>query len=967
MVEEDGSGEARNSLLLMPPEVICDDMAGALEESPARAHYAAVRLRLRGQKDAATACVKVETLPCAVTVARDGAEEVKVLKKKLWHMAREKTKLEQSCEGAIRGIKSNVKARSREALRALASMSQELELAGSQMRRLRHDNNYLRKVKYTQENTIEDLAQRLADAEKRAAHAEAAARASDRTAALASAACTKATAAYKARAGAFVEMKQERRKHRADMLALQRGADASAALVDAGQQQAADLRQRADAAEARERETRELARAAESSVAEAHIEIAVHAQVGEGLYKEIATMDSELNQSKATLEKARAKIAELDDRVKELTPPEFYELEDATSSRSQRRWVQQDINFLTNVFSERTWRVDDVARALADAGLLTSIFDSKEVWTLRLRWLDNEMKILSEEQWSVDNTIGLMIDAVLSFGDLQRLRMAFSLAYSADHDRAMHKVWVTCPKAAEPDDASPSTDAADSRLRKSRFPFVRLPEPIAPVEKVRKRFKELEADLKIEISDDGRIATHRFMDRLLALHEEHKALGLIHPACGTTPELAHNVTYALDAFPVEAISVEHSGIFSSSLVVPSQSEDFFRVIAAATIKENNAELNRMHAMRKVDVDFNRVSTSGFAKGTDGKRIYFNLLICCDKKAVEVLRGCSPGCAWCICGRENRLASAWPVRNEPKTWAQALKALTKVCTGAFPEVWDIYAWAHLALPGEKVPAYCNVCKKKPYKDEAEYKAHLKEIVAMRRDTSKEGKARWKAKRAAHAGLHHGQYLHEASNFMYKMINCIPEVMHLDGLNVAKQSWTKGAVVLLNEYMQEVASGFFKGMGVKLDVKTKPDGRAGTAWFKASVWAELVHGFDNVPGGLPGWFSSLLFFVGQDFVAKQGAFVASQAAADATTDEVMKRAFGVKGQNLLDCARLFDAYKDWHDALHMDTPDAGAREKVALELALTANRLMVLFKAVAKETGKTWVFHIALFIVPRTVHK
>ena len=43
MVEEDGSGEARNSLLLMPPEVICDDMAGALEESPARAYYAAVR------------------------------------------------------------------------------------------------------------------------------------------------------------------------------------------------------------------------------------------------------------------------------------------------------------------------------------------------------------------------------------------------------------------------------------------------------------------------------------------------------------------------------------------------------------------------------------------------------------------------------------------------------------------------------------------------------------------------------------------------------------------------------------------------------------------------------------------------------------------------------------------------------------------------------------------------------------
>ena len=83
--------------------------------------------------------------------------------------------------------------------------------------------------------------------------------------------------------------------------------------------------------------------------------------------------------------------------------------------------------------------------------------------------------------------------------------------------------------------------------------------------------------------------------------------------------------------------------------------------------------------------------------------------------------------------------------------------------------------------------------------------------------------------------------------------------------------------------------------------------------------------------------------------------------------MKRAYGTKGQNILDCARLFDSYKDWHDALHMDTPDDAARENAAFRLAITANRLMVRFKTVAKETGKTWVYHIALFIVPRTVRK
>ena len=88
---------------------------------------------------------------------------------------------------------------------------------------------------------------------------------------------------------------------------------------------------------------------------------------------------------------------------------------------------------------------------------------------------------------------------------------------------------------------------------------------------------------------------------------------------------------------------------------------------------------------------------------------------------------------------------------------------------------------------------------------------------------------------------------------------------------------------------------------------------------------------------------------------------QQTADASSDEVLKRAYGIKGENLLEVARLFDAYKDWHDALHLETPDEEAREKVALRLAITANRMVIRFKAVAKETGKTWVYHIALFIV------
>ena len=114
------------------------------------------------------------------------------------------------------------------------------------------------------------------------------------------------------------------------------------------------------------------------------------------------------------------------------------------------------------------------------------------------------------------------------------------------------------------------------------------------------------------------------------------------------------------------------------------------------------------------------------------------------------------------------------------------------------------------------------------------------------------------------------------------------------------------------------------------------------------------------------AAFLYHIGADFLKKQAGFAASTAAG-ASAEEIMRNAFGVKGQQLLDTARLFDAYKEWHDTLHLATPDAAARERAALQAAIAGNRMMIAFKAVAKETGKTWVFHIALYIVPRSVHR
>ena len=167
------------------------------------------------------------------------------------------------------------------------------------------------------------------------------------------------------------------------------------------------------------------------------------------------------------------------------------------------------------------------------------------------------------------------------------------------------------------------------------------------------------------------------------------------------------------------------------------------------------------------------------------------------------------------------------------------------------------------------------------------------------------------------------------------------------------------------MRELSTNYFAGMGFKLDVKLKANGQSGTAWFKASVLNELVHGSTKVPGGLAPWMATLLFYAGEDFLEKQTALKPLPNGARDDPLTVLTKRYGLKGQQLFNAASLWDAYKEWHDTTFMATFSAEAREAVALRMAVAANSMTEKFKVVAKESGKTWIFHIALFIAPHQV--
>ena len=144
------------------------------------------------------------------------------------------------------------------------------------------------------------------------------------------------------------------------------------------------------------------------------------ARANEAIAAEKSEAEHRLSASSCALALAAETVCSLQEQVARLQPPQFSQVGLGESDRSRRRYTQIDVEYLERVLTERSWRPLDVTKALEKAGMLKEIFDSPQLWKMRLTWLGKEMDKLKETQWSVESTMGLMIDAVMSYGDLQK-------------------------------------------------------------------------------------------------------------------------------------------------------------------------------------------------------------------------------------------------------------------------------------------------------------------------------------------------------------------------------------------------------------------------------------------------------------------------------------------------------------------------------------------------------------------
>ena len=91
-----------------------------------------------------------------------------------------------------------------------------------------------------------------------------------------------------------------------------------------------------------------------------------------GLVQELV---KELALSRGNVERLQQKL----DEALTLAPPPFVDLASMQSDRSRRRTIQNDVEFLEEIFSQRQWRPCDIARALESTGLLQDVCESRQV------------------------------------------------------------------------------------------------------------------------------------------------------------------------------------------------------------------------------------------------------------------------------------------------------------------------------------------------------------------------------------------------------------------------------------------------------------------------------------------------------------------------------------------------------------------------------------------------------------
>eukprot|EP00965_Chrysotila_dentata_P263425 6214828-Pleurochrysis_carterae.AAC.2 len=198
--------------------------------------------------------------------------------------------------------------------------------------------------------------------------------------------------------------------------------------------------------------------------------------------------DFQEREAEAEIQKWKQAEKEARSKARQYKPPQPHAWESLTEGGE--RWARKvDIDFLMSILSEREWRASDVSTALHRVGLLGEVFDSCEVWTMRIAWMNQVLDRMEQEHWNSDLTASVAVAMNLYTRNLDEIRKLTGKAYNAEVDRYDSIIIAENPW---PHHSSES---------------VKLRSPIRPRSQWLPRLQVMRSTLRTEVAEYGQTAS----------------------------------------------------------------------------------------------------------------------------------------------------------------------------------------------------------------------------------------------------------------------------------------------------------------------------------------------------------------------------------------------------------------------------------------------------------------------------
>ena len=672
--------------------------------------------------------------------------------------------------------------------------------------------------------------------------------------------------------------------------------------------------------------------------------------------------------------------------------------------------AQRERLYLTDFLQSHEWRMQDVAAALDELGLVKKLFDTAPFYLEYVNRTKALMIQLEKSEFGEVFGMYLHYEMNLTFDKIHRLNQAACMKFAKELNHYNSKVLLYNPHLK---------DNPHHRT------IVKVPRLAPPFHQLVATKKKIEEKLNVKPGENGRLAYTCFNDVVQQLMMQD---------CGTQgmPALSHfdgrdNKVHLVISFDGTGFGSQQVNTIALNNPWTSQSAQMLRIFGIGNCADDRSGTTRLLGPNLSLINDMMTHPEKLVKVMDAM-VSFILFVVLDVAALRHTEHVSNS-GWCCCGRDFALRQT-PVK---PTNVKEMYELLKECHE--PTFEERCILSHTPLPGEDLPRACPRCSFGHDRDAVagEYAALLADEVKLASDHTKKGKAafsRWRMEHAhRHRNIQPGRY--GAPMFRHNFNRVLLDALHLAELNMPKIAWKHCILTNASDDARALISEQLKEWRHPLDCRRKDDNRQrAQKWFTGEKWASFCLGIKGSPGG-PRGIAAIMLIIAQDMqlngntaapaaaaaappppppaaappapaaARRRGAFQARaigavatdtaapspapaiamasrvevehkptvmEKAADPADLEVIRELYGSRAQTIINSLLAFDAFFAWYyplkDSINMDS-SLEEREARALDNMRCAIDVHEVYERCSIRNHKSFMPHGAIFKMTRDI--